>query len=39
MSAQALAQELNPAQMSGTVILVHLANVPGFLNRTLTLNP
>lgn len=39
MAAQALSREINPTQMSGTVILVHLANVPGFLNRTLTLNP
>ncbi|MDQ4139895.1 MAG: M14 family metallopeptidase, partial [Bacteroidota bacterium] len=39
MAAQALSKELNPTQMSGTVILVHLANVPSFLNRTLMVNP
>ncbi|KAA5541657.1 succinylglutamate desuccinylase/aspartoacylase family protein [Adhaeribacter rhizoryzae] len=39
MAAQALNQELDPTKMSGTVILVQLANVPGFLNRSLRVNP
>src|SRR3712207_3068611 len=29
MAAQALAKDLDPTQMSGTVILVQVANVPG----------
>lgn len=39
MAAQALSKELDPAQMSGTVILVHQANVPAFLNRSFRVNP
>jgi len=39
MAAQGLNKELDPMQMSGTVILVQVANVPGFLNRSLAVNP
>ncbi|WP_165865002.1 succinylglutamate desuccinylase/aspartoacylase family protein [Rufibacter latericius] len=39
MAAQQLAKQLDPTQMSGTVILVHMANVPSFLNRSLRVNP
>ncbi|WP_051360049.1 succinylglutamate desuccinylase/aspartoacylase family protein [Adhaeribacter aquaticus] len=39
MAAQALAKELEPTQMSGTVILVQVANVTGFLNRSFRVNP
>ncbi|WP_205499991.1 succinylglutamate desuccinylase/aspartoacylase family protein [Rufibacter psychrotolerans] len=39
MAAQKLSKQLDPAQMSGTVILVHMANVPAFLNRSLRVNP
>jgi len=39
MAAQALNKELDPSQMSGTVILVQVANIPGFLNRSLRVNP
>ncbi|MGV3585693.1 MAG: succinylglutamate desuccinylase/aspartoacylase family protein [Adhaeribacter sp.] len=39
MAAQALLKDLDPAQMSGTVILVQVANVPSFLNRSLRVNP
>lgn len=39
MAAQQLPKHLDPAKMSGTVILVHMANVPAFLNRSLMVNP
>lgn len=39
MAAQALIKNLDPTQMSGTVILVQVANVPGFLSRSLRVNP
>ena len=39
MAAQRLPMHLDPAQMSGTVILVHIANVPAFLHRSLRVNP
>ncbi|GAB3816933.1 hypothetical protein GCM10028895_12590 [Pontibacter rugosus] len=39
MAAQQLPKHLEPKKMSGTVVLVHMANVPAFLNRTLMLNP
>lgn len=39
LAAQQLARELDPAQLSGTVLLVHLANVPGFLGRRIHDNP
>ncbi|MFD1873088.1 succinylglutamate desuccinylase/aspartoacylase family protein [Hymenobacter bucti] len=39
IAAQQFAQTLDPAQLSGTVLLVHLANVPGFLGRRLQVNP
>ena len=39
IAAQQLAQTLDPAQLSGTVLLVHLANVPGFLGRRIQVNP
>jgi len=39
IAAQQLAQTLDPAQLSGTVLLVHLANVPAFLGRRLQVNP
>ncbi len=38
IAAQQLAQSLNPAHMSGTLILVHMANVPAFLQRSIALN-
>jgi len=34
-----LAQQLNPAEISGKVIIVHVANVPSFLKRTIYYNP
>lgn len=39
IAAQHLAQELDPAEMSGTVILVQIANVPSFLGRSPFTNP
>ncbi|MCC9137559.1 succinylglutamate desuccinylase/aspartoacylase family protein [Pontibacter silvestris] len=39
MAAQQLPNHLDPARMSGTVILVHMANVPAFLQRSLMVNP
>jgi predicted deacylase len=34
-----LSQMLNPATLSGKVIIVHVANVPSFLKRTVYYNP
>jgi hypothetical protein len=39
IAAQQFAQTLDPAQLSGTVLLVHLANVPSFLGRRIQVNP
>lgn len=39
IAAQHIAQELDPAGMSGTVILVQIANIPSFLGRSPFSNP
>jgi uncharacterized protein len=39
MAAQRLPRQLDPVSMSGTVILVHMANVPAFLGRSFRVNP
>jgi len=39
LAAQGLAKYLQPKQMNGTVIMVHIANVEGFLKRRLHVNP
>lgn len=39
VAAQQLAQELDPERLCGTVLVVHLANVAGFLGRRLQVNP
>jgi predicted deacylase len=39
IAAQQFAQTLDPAQLSGTVLLVHLANVLSFLGRRIQVNP
>jgi len=39
LAAQQFARSLDPTQLSGTVLLVHLANVPGFLGRRTDVNP
>jgi predicted deacylase len=36
---QRLRAELDPAQLTGTVILVHVANLPSFLGRTIYYSP
>ncbi|MDO6695278.1 M14 family metallopeptidase [Aliiglaciecola sp. 3_MG-2023] len=36
---QRLAKELNPKQLKGTLIILHLANLDGFHERLLALNP
>ncbi|OFI33605.1 succinylglutamate desuccinylase [Alteromonas lipolytica] len=36
---QQLAKEINPAELQGTVLIVHLANLDGFHGRMLALNP
>ncbi len=39
LAAQQIARQIDPATLSGTVILVHLANVPSFLGRSPYVNP
>jgi uncharacterized protein len=39
LAALEFAQRVDPKKMTGTLILVHLANVPAFLGRTPFLNP
>lgn len=39
LAAQKVSKQLDPAKMKGTLILVHLANVPAFLQRSLGVNP
>lgn len=39
LAAQRISKQLDPRRMSGTVILVHLANVPSFLQRRFRVNP
>lgn len=34
-----LSQQLDPANLSGKVIIVHVANIPSFLKRTVYYNP
>ena len=36
---QRLRPLLNPAEISGTVVLVHMANLPAFLGRTIYFSP
>ena len=36
---QAMRAQLDPAAVSGTVILVHIANMPAFLGRTIYYSP
>ncbi len=35
LALQNLAKKINPKELSGTVILVHVANLPSFLKRTI----
>ncbi|MBW1296662.1 succinylglutamate desuccinylase/aspartoacylase family protein [Aquimarina litoralis] len=39
LAAQQLNQKIDPKELSGTIILVQLANVPAFLGRSAYLNP
>ncbi|MDF9797844.1 putative deacylase [Catalinimonas alkaloidigena] len=39
LAAQRIAQQIDPTTLSGTVILVHLANLPSFLGRSPYVNP
>lgn len=39
MALQRVRRELDPAQLSGTVIIVHIANVPSFTHRTIYRGP
>ncbi len=39
LAAQELLTQLDPKQMSGTLILVRVAHVPAFLKRTIFFNP
>ena len=39
LAAQQLNQKIDPQQLSGTIIMVQVANMPGFLGRTPNLNP
>ena len=36
---QRLRQSLDPSELSGTIIMVHIANVPSFLGRTIYYSP
>jgi predicted deacylase len=39
IALQRLRAEVNPAQLRGTLVLVHVANMPSFLNRTVYRGP
>ncbi|MAC65011.1 MAG: succinylglutamate desuccinylase [Flavobacteriaceae bacterium] len=39
LAAQEFSKEIDPNQLEGTIILVHMANVPAFLKRSLRVNP
>ncbi len=39
LALQRLRRELEPAKVSGTVVLVHVANLPSFLGRTVYYSP
>ncbi|WP_188625396.1 succinylglutamate desuccinylase/aspartoacylase family protein [Pedobacter quisquiliarum] len=39
LAAQQFAKQLKPAEMSGTIIIVHHANLPSFLRRSIAYNP
>ncbi|GAA4272445.1 M14 family metallopeptidase [Aquimarina gracilis] len=39
LAAQQLNQKIDPKQLSGTIILVQIANVPAFLSRSPFINP
>ncbi|MFC1476970.1 succinylglutamate desuccinylase/aspartoacylase family protein [candidate division KSB1 bacterium] len=39
LAMQRLVKELNPRDLSGAVIIVHVANMPSFMKRTVYYNP
>lgn len=39
LALQRLKKQLEPAQLSGAVIMVHVVNVPSFMKRTIYYNP
>lgn len=39
LAAQAFARQLKPAEMNGTIVVVHHANLPSFLSRRIAYNP
>jgi predicted deacylase len=39
LALQRLKRQLDPAKISGTVIMVHVVNMPSFLKRTIYYNP
>lgn len=39
MGLQIVARKIDPAKLSGTVIIVHVANMPSFLGRTIYYSP
>lgn len=39
LALQRLREQLDPIKMNGTVILVHVVNIPSFLKRTIYYNP
>ncbi|WP_298317555.1 succinylglutamate desuccinylase/aspartoacylase family protein [uncultured Aquimarina sp.] len=39
LAAQQLNQKIDPKQLSGTIILIQIANIPAFLGRSPFLNP
>jgi predicted deacylase len=39
LAAQQFAKQLQPAEMSGTIVIVHHANLPSFLRRSIAYNP
>ncbi len=39
VATQRLGQSVSPGEMSGTLILVHIANVPAYLGRTVYISP
>ena len=39
MATQRLAKDLDPSALQGSVILVHIANLPAYLGRTVYTSP
>ena len=39
LAAQTFAKQLKPSEMRGTIIIVHHANLPSFLRRSIAYNP